>query len=87
VYPNELVRYFCSQLAKTYPDKQNYVEAIVIGCKDVKQALQSLLNSPNHRKFLLGENEFWQLQNSIGVGYLEINNNYFYTIHIAQIGE
>lgn len=85
IWPNKLVRNYCSNLDPTYSDNNNYVESILIGIQDREIALYNLLKSEGHANHVLGRVSFYREQNSIGVGYVEANNNYFWVIHLAKL--
>lgn len=69
--PNQLLRHHDFKLPRTYPVFGNQVEAIAGGDGQVEFVFEDFLNSPPHRKLLLGEGAFFAAQDQLGVAYLE----------------
>lgn len=84
-YPNEVaIRYGCSSI--TGP-KSNGIESIVVGTHDPLVGFNALMNSPNHKMHLMGENEHFATFYGIGVSLCIGENSkyrYYWTIHIAN---
>lgn len=65
--PNRIIKRFgCNH---SYNENGNAVESLVRGTIDAKIAYASLINSPSHRKHLLGEDAFFKEQIYYGVGF------------------
>jgi uncharacterized protein YkwD len=69
--PNYLVRQAGYQLPSWWSSEPttNYIESIAGGYPTPEAAWQAWLNSPGHRRHVLGENEFWAEQTNYGIGY------------------
>lgn len=86
--PNQLLRAKGYPLSEVYPVLGNQVEALAAGENDAKETLQQLLNSPRHRRLLLGEASFYIPQNEIGVAYVRQTKSpydYYWVIYLADI--
>lgn len=69
--PNYLVRQAGYQLPSWWSSDPtaNYIESIAGGYPTAETAWQAWLDSPGHRRHVLGENEFWAEQTNYGIGY------------------
>jgi hypothetical protein len=69
--PNYLVRQAGYQLPSWWPSDPtaNYIESIAGGYPTAEEAWQAWLNSPGHRRHVLGKNDFWAEQTNYGIGY------------------
>ncbi len=85
VWPNDLVRRHCNNLAPEYEPNKNYVESLVKGAKEPEIAFAHLLLGEKHREHVLGLNEFYQQQQFFGIGYYSYNNNYIYCFHAGKL--
>ena len=76
------------KLAAIYPRMfENNVEAIAGGIKDPGETWEAFKESLGHRTHLLAENEFYRIQNEIGVGFYKDLNSphiYYWVIFIAH---
>ncbi len=50
----------------------NYIESIAAGYADAASAFNGWMNSPGHRRHVLGETDFFAQQTRYGVGYAEV---------------
>lgn len=76
--PNETVRRFGYNLSGDYSDSGNTCECLAAGMDDPAYALKLLLESENHRRHILGENDFFQDQECAGVGYVRSTKGFIH---------
>jgi hypothetical protein len=67
--PNRYVAEAGYKLPGHYPSDGNSVESIAANQKGAATAFQSFLDSPPHRRHVLGEIRFFREQNCYGVGF------------------
>jgi len=85
--PNQLLIHNGFKLPKTYPLFGNQVEAIAGGEESIELVFKKFLDSPPHRKLLLGEDEFFKFQDKIGVAYqrdLKSDHQHYWVVIIAE---
>jgi len=75
--PNEVVTRFGFDMHSSYPSQGNNGESISAGRKTIRESYESLLDSPPHRKHLLGLSNFFCQQREIGVGFAHNENSTF----------
>lgn len=69
--PNDLLRAQGFELPGYYSSgRGNTIEALVGGFEDVEDVLHRLLDSPDHRAHLLGEEDIFAEQDLFGIAYL-----------------
>lgn len=62
------------KLPNGYPDSKNFVESIGGGYETVEAVWQGWLDSPDHRRHVLGETDFYAGQTNVGIGYAAQTN-------------
>jgi uncharacterized protein YkwD len=67
--PNELLKNNGVVLPLYYAKIGNQVESVLGGMQTAAESYQLFMTSEIHKKHLLGENDFYQRQTQIGVGY------------------
>jgi uncharacterized protein YkwD len=67
--PNELLKNNGIVLPLYYAKIGNQVESVLGGMQTAEESYQLFMTSETHKKHLLGENNFYQQQTQIGVGY------------------
>ncbi len=85
--PNQLLRHNGFKLPTTYPIFGNQVEALAGGEEDAEAVFKDFINSPPHKKLLLGENTFFKSQNQIGAVFVEdlsTDHQYYWVVIIAD---
>ena len=85
--PNQLLRHHGFKLPKTYPLFGNQVEALAGGEASVNEVFNDFLNSEPHRQLLLGEDDFFQAQDQMGVAFVEApdtDHRYYWVVIIAD---
>lgn len=86
--PNQLLRQNGINLPERYPLFDNQVEAIMGGVATAKESFKIFMTSPDHKSHLLGEYEFVNKQDQIGVGYYKDSDTthvYYWVIYITRI--
>ncbi|MGJ8663135.1 MAG: CAP domain-containing protein [Marinicella sp.] len=85
--PNQLLRHHGFKLPDTYPLFGNQVEALASGVDSAEQVFTDFLNSSPHRRLLLGEDEFFEEQDQIGIAFikdLDTDHEYYWVVIIAD---
>ena len=85
--PNQLLRHHGFKIPKTYPLFGNQVEALAGGEASVNEVFNDFLNSEPHRQLLLGEDDFFQAQDQMGVAFVEApdtDHRYYWVVIIAD---
>ena len=85
--PNQNLRHKGYPLSKNYPIIGNQVEALAAGEKRPENAFEQLLNSKPHRLLLLGNDNFYQAQNELGVAYVRQTKSpydHYWVIYLAD---
>lgn len=88
VSPNELLSKEGLQLPYTYAILGNQVEAVQGGAETAQEAFDNFLNSYYHKEHLLGENNFYNKQTQIGVGYINDKSTLhedFWVVYITAL--
>lgn len=55
----------------------NYIESIAAGQTSSTLAFEALMNSPSHRKHIMGEIDFYRGQRYLGVGFVTVEKSTF----------
>jgi len=71
ITPNELIRRSGIKLPSAYDFLGNQVESVSGGTSFPIEAFDQFMNSPPHRKHLMGESELGLEQDQIGVGFYQ----------------
>lgn len=84
-YPNEIaMRFGCSSIVTP---KANGIESIVAGTGDPVVAFNALMNSVNHKRHLMGQDDTFVTMYGIGVSLCiseKAKYRFYWTIHIAN---
>ena len=77
IYPNENAKNFGYPLP--YKTKENNIESIGAGMRDLEILFEMFLKSPAHYNHITGSTEFFRNQRNLGVGYAEkLGSKYFH---------
>jgi uncharacterized protein YkwD len=86
--PNQLLRSGNIQLPKIYPILGNQVEAVMGGVSTAQESFDIFMTSPDHKAHLLGEGDFLQDQDQIGVAYFydkDTQYEHYWVIYITRV--
>lgn len=83
---NEIVRSIC-YIASEYGNKANSIESLVAGIEDPVKALEALLRSSHHADHLLGRNDFFRVQNRVGIAFLNRTGSQYTFYYVFLISK
>ena len=86
--PNEKLRQGGVILPRLYKIIGNQVESVSGGKSLAQETYEYFLTSPSHKAHLLGENEFYLKQDSIGVGHYfdkQSNHSDYWVVYITAL--
>ena len=87
VSPNQFLRTQGFALPALYEIVGNQVEAVSGGMETAQETFDYFMTSIEHKKHLLGENDFYMAQNQIGVGFYEdVSKKYeqYWVVYITK---
>jgi uncharacterized protein YkwD len=84
-WPNAVARDHGYPLPGWLSSNANNIESIAAGFSTASTALKALIESPSHRRHLLGEVTFFADHRQVGVGFAEAPTWDYWTVHSAFV--